>query len=94
VAEGARGVNSLALRFTTSFAPNERHVAEGRRDSYCLYVVTNCSSDPALQSPIKNPARFRWHEDITVDHYYLSVDALTQPMQARDQPDLYDGKTP
>jgi hypothetical protein len=29
--------------------------------------------------PIKDPARFDWHEVTKVAHDYLSVDALTQP---------------
>ncbi|MDP2606556.1 MAG: hypothetical protein Q8S00_28790 [Deltaproteobacteria bacterium] len=56
----------------------------GRRDCYWLYVVTSCKSEPNLQEPIKNPARFPWHEVKKVDHYYLSVDALTQPMQVKE----------
>ncbi len=51
-----------------------------------------------LQEPIKDPARFEWHEAClprregprrrqvtTVAHYYLSVDALTKPMQVREE---------
>ena len=52
--------------------------------------------------PIKDPARFPWHEaclprraDLRrrqvkkVEHYYLSVDALTQPMQVREEATPY-----
>ena len=78
-------------------SPNKRRVTEdrpacraapgaGRRDCYWLYVVTGCKSEPNLQEPIKNPARFPWHEVKKVDHYYLSVDALTQPMQVKEDP--------
>ncbi|MFQ5657930.1 MAG: helicase-related protein, partial [Candidatus Methylomirabilales bacterium] len=56
--------------------PNERRVAEDRRDCYWLYVVTNCGTSPRLQEPIKDPARLDWHEVKKVDHYYLSVDAV------------------
>jgi len=28
--------------------------------------------------------RLEWHEVKKVDHYYLSIDAVTQPMQVRD----------
>jgi hypothetical protein len=69
--------------------PNERRVAEDRRDCYWLYVVTNCATQPQLQDPIKDPARFPWHEVTKVAHYYLSVDALTQPMQVRENPGPY-----
>jgi hypothetical protein len=29
-------------------------------------------------------ARLHWHEVRKVDHYYLSIDAVTQPMQLKD----------
>jgi hypothetical protein len=66
---------------------------EDRRDCYWSYVVTNCSpteaatkvgdAEPVLQDPIKDPARFPWHEVAKVAHYCLEVDALTKPMQVR-----------
>ena len=64
--------------------PNEKRVAEDRRDCYWLYVVTDCKGDPKLQNPIKDPARLQWHAVKKVDHYYLSIDAVTQPMQVRE----------
>ena len=64
--------------------PNERRVAEDRRECYWLYVVTNCSSAPELQSPIGDPARFPWREFTKVEHYYLSVNALKQPIEVRE----------
>jgi len=70
---------------TVLLTPNERRVAEDRRDCYWLYVVTHCKSKPQLQTPIKDPARFEWHEVTKVDHYYLSVSAVTQPMQVREE---------
>ena len=75
--------------------PNERRVAEDRPDCYWLYVVTNCASAPRLQEPIKDPARFPWHEVTKVQHYWLSVDALTQPMQVREKEQRYgeEGKS-
>jgi hypothetical protein len=69
---------------TILLTPNERRVAEDRRDCYWLYVVTNCITMPVLQEPIKDPARLEWHEVIKVAHYYLSVDAMNQPMQVRE----------
>jgi hypothetical protein len=35
---------------------------------------------------IANPARFQWHEVKKVEHYYLSVDAVTRPMQIKENP--------
>jgi hypothetical protein len=74
--------------------PNERRVAEDRRDCYWLYVVTNCAAAPVLQEPLKDPARLAWHEVKKVAHYTLSVDALRQPMRVReDQPPYDKGET-
>jgi hypothetical protein len=58
---------------TVLLTPNERRVAEDRRDCYWLYVVTHCDTNPTLQPPIKDPARFEWNEVTKVAHYYLSV---------------------
>ena len=74
---------------TILLTPNERRVAEDRRDCYWLYVVTNCQAAPQLQPPIKDPARFPWHEVTQVQHYWLAVDALTQPMQVREDGTRY-----
>ncbi len=68
---------------------NERRVAEDRRDCYWFYVATNCNAEAKLQGPIKDPARFPWHEVKKVDHYYLPVDALTQQMQVREDGSPY-----
>ena len=64
-------------------------MAEDRRDCYWLYVVTNCGTKPELQEPIRDPARFEWNEVTNVAHYYLSVDALTKPMQAPEDEPAY-----
>jgi hypothetical protein len=69
--------------------PNERRVAEDRRDCYWLYIVTDCTTHSALQEPIKDPARLEWHEVTKVAHYYLSVNAVTRPMQVREEPPQY-----
>ena len=71
---------------TILLTPNERRVAEDRRDCYWLYVVTNCAAEPQLQEPTKDPARFPWHEVSKVQHYWLRVDAMTEPMQMRAEP--------
>jgi superfamily II DNA or RNA helicase len=64
--------------------PNERRVAEDRRDCFWLYVVTNCTTKPELQEPVRDPARLDWTEVTKVAHYYLSVDAMKKPMQVRE----------
>lgn len=61
---------------TVLLTPNEKRVAEDRRDCYWLYVVTNCNAEPKLHEPIRDPARFEWHEVKKVEHYYLSVEAM------------------
>lgn len=62
---------------TVVLTPNERRVAEDRRDCYWLYVVTGCRSNPVLHQ-IPDPARFPWNEVVKVAHYYLSVDEMTR----------------
>jgi superfamily II DNA or RNA helicase len=74
---------------TVLLTPNEKRVAEDRRDCYWLYVVTDCKTTPRLQSPIKDPARLQWHEVRKVDHYWLAIDAVTQPMQVRENETPY-----
>ena len=74
---------------TILLTPNERRVAEDRRDCYWLYVVTNCAAEPQLQEPIEDPARFPWHEVSKVQHYWLQVGAMTKPMQIREERAIY-----
>ena len=76
---------------TILLTPNERRVAEDRRDCYWLYIVTNCAAKPTLQEPVKDPARLEWHEVTKVAHYYLSVDAMTRPMHVREASPPYGG---
>lgn len=68
---------------TILLTPNEKRVAEDRRDCYWLYVVSHCNTTPKLE-PIRDPARLDWHEVKKIDHYYLSVDAMTQPTEVRE----------
>ncbi len=77
---------------TILLTPNERRVAEDRSDCYWLYVVTNCADKAQLQEPIKDPARFPWHEVSKVQHYWLEVDAMTRPMQVREERAEYRSK--
>ncbi len=78
---------------TILLTPNERRVSEDRRDCYWLYVVTNCAAQPTLQEPIKDPARFPWHEVTKVAHYWMEVSAMTKPMssQAEEPPSSDQG---
>jgi hypothetical protein len=69
---------------TILLSPNERRVAEDRRDCYWLYVVTNCAGELQLQEPIRDPASFPWQEVSKVQHYWLQVDAMTKPMRVRE----------
>ena len=75
---------------TILLTPNERRVAEDRRDCFWLYVVTNCSSEPTLQEPIRDPARFEWREVTKVAHYWLEVNAMTRPMMVREEESSYE----
>jgi len=78
---------------TILLTPNERRVAEDRRDCYWLYVVTDCNTGAKLQEPIKNPAQLNWHEVKKVEHYYLSVDAMSKAMVVRETPPPYKSGT-
>jgi superfamily II DNA or RNA helicase len=69
--------------------PNERRVAEDRRDCFWLYVVTNCNTKPELQEPICDPARLDWTEVTKIAHYYLSVDVMKRPMQVGEASPRY-----
>jgi hypothetical protein len=68
---------------------NERRVGEDRRDCYWLYVVTDCNTTPKLQDPIKDPAQFKWHEVSKVQHYWLDVDAMKNPMVLKEELSVY-----
>ena len=47
----------------------------------------------SFEDPIKDPARIAWHEVIKVQHYWLEVDAMAQPLKV-GEPDspTYKGK--
>ena len=64
---------------TILLTPNERRVAQDRPDCFWLYVVTDCSTVPRLREPIRDPARLDWNEVTKVAHYYLAVNAMTNP---------------
>jgi len=78
---------------TILLTPNERRVAEDRPDCFWLYVVTDCDNAPRLQEPIRDPARLDWNEVTKVAHYYLAVNAMTKPMQVREDSPPYGGKS-
>ncbi len=80
------GVELLAGKVAEN---GHRVVIFDRRNCGASDVVTNCKVKSQLQEPIKDPARFPWHEVKKVEHYYLSVDALTQPMLVREKPEQY-----
>ena len=77
---------------TILLTPNERRVAEDRRDCYWLYVVTNFNDVPRLEEPILDPARLDWNEVTKVAHYYLSVNAMSRPMQVQEDTPPYGGE--
>ncbi len=83
-----------AARGTILLTPNERRVAEDRRDCYWLYVVTDCATTPALQEPVRDPGRLAWHEVTKVAHYSLSVDALRRPMEVCEPTHPYGEREP
>jgi hypothetical protein len=68
---------------TVILTPNERRVAEDRRECFWLYVVTGCATDPTLRDPIQDPARLPWHEVTKVQHYWLELGAAEDVRQPR-----------
>jgi hypothetical protein len=76
---------------TILLTPNERRVAEDRRDCYWLYVVTDCDNVARLQEPVRDPARLDWNEVTKVAHYYLSVDATQRPMGLSEESPKFRG---
>lgn len=76
---------------TILLTPNERRVAEDRRDCYWLYIVTDCDTNPRLQEPVPDPARLEWNEVTKISHYYLSVNGIVQPMELREDPVPFKG---
>lgn len=61
-----------------ALTPNEKRVAEDRRDCYWLYIVTRYKQpDGPRVMLIGDPARLAWHEVKKVEHYQLPVSALT-----------------
>lgn len=77
---------------TVCLTPNEKRVAEDRADCYWLYVVTECKSEsPLLRDPILNPAKMPWHEVMKIEHYYLTLSAITR---ASTDPRLYPESGP
>jgi hypothetical protein len=68
-------------------------MANDRPDCFWLYVVTDYDNAPRLQEPIRDPARLDWNEVTKVAHYYLAVNAMTKPMQVREDSPPYGGKS-
>ena len=68
---------------TILLSPNEHRVAEDRPDCFWLYIVTNCASSPTLREPIRNPAKFPWHEVTKVEHYWANVDAIDNAARSK-----------
>jgi len=57
---------------TILLTPNERRVAEDRRDCYWLYIVTSCQSKPILQQ-VKDPAAYNWQPVQKIQHFTMPV---------------------
>lgn len=79
---------------TILLTPNERRVAEDHRDCYWIDIATNCSAEPKLQDPIKDPAQFPWQQATKVAHYRLEVHAVTRPMMLSEDDGPFGGEKP
>jgi hypothetical protein len=49
-----------------------------------LTALSCTSAGIAPPGADRDPARLDWHEVTKLAHYYLSVDAMIQPMQVRE----------
>jgi len=47
----------------------------------------------SIKREIKDPARLEWHEVKKVAHYYLAGNAMTEPMQVKEESAIYGDKT-
>jgi superfamily II DNA or RNA helicase len=74
--KGRAGIGNIAL------TENEYRTAERLKKDYWLYVVYNCSSDPAVHV-VRDPARLGWEPVVTVAHYQVGAGVITG---ATDQP--------
>jgi len=64
---------------------DEMEDAERERLEEMLEAITLASNAaPTLQEPVRDPAKFEWHEVKKVCHYYLSVDSIAKPMKVRE----------
>ena len=80
----------------TTNSPSTRRMTGGptagdRPDCYWLHLFSNRSAQATLQEPIKDPARLDWHEVSKISRYYLTVGAMTRPMQVREDTPPYGG---
>lgn len=60
---------------------------------YAAVPYYDCDNAPRLQEPIRDPARLDWNEVTKVAHYYLAVNAMTKPMQVREDSPPYGGSS-
>ncbi|MEM3086215.1 MAG: helicase-related protein [Halobacteria archaeon] len=63
---------------TIVLTPNERRVAEDRRDCYWLYVVTDCGTEKPRVNAFRDPAACPWQPVQRIQHYTLSLSTLRQ----------------
>ena len=47
------------------------------------------TDNPTLQEPVKDSAKLDWHEVAKVAEYNLSVNAMTRPMEVREDESPY-----
>jgi hypothetical protein len=59
-----------------------------------LKTLSICATEATLQEPIRDPAKFPWREVTKVAHYWLEVNAMTKPMQVREDQPPYGGNRP
>ena len=60
---------SEPMRVVTVRATGPKYVQAGLVGQRSERFLTHCASAPELQEPIRDPARFPWHEVTQVAHY-------------------------
>jgi len=68
-------VKARAREGKLALTPNEWMTAKQLKDKYWLYIVTNASANPILQTPIQNPAsKLKPSEEVKIVRYIVDLD--------------------
>lgn len=86
---GTRLYTEQQFREGTIQALVATEAAGGGINLQCCHI---CSTQPQLQEPVSDPARFQWRAVRKVKPYWMDVDAITCPMRIREALPDYGGE--